>query len=88
MCGKEFISNEYLQGHVTRRHAGHVTMVAPKVVESAPPVSPTPSKYPDIPQINQEEIKSQILQQLNERLMQSETNIKESLSAKVSYSEW
>ena len=84
VCKREFISGEYLQGHITRRHPNHLVTTSipaapPILVESAPPLP----ERAEPPRVDQEEMKSQIMEQLNERLLQSEVQIKQSLNGKV-----
>ena len=79
-----------IYSHIATQHPNHlpppvsntVVPVTPILVEPARPIQ---MEQTDVghDRIDQETIKTQIMEQLDQRLMESELQIKESLSAKV-----
>ena len=74
MCKREFVSAEYLQGHIDRRHPDHFK-------ES----HNIPQHQTMSCDTNTQEIQHHIMEQVTEKLLQSELQLKEQLSARVSY---
>ena len=73
MCQHEFVSAEYLQSHIHRRHPEHLSLARREGEEK---------KHCSV--VTQEELEHRLLDQLSEGLQASEAQLREEMARKVS----